>query len=109
MFGLRGRTGHLAWYRTDEAVAEVAFLHGFSDSAHCWEPLIRAMPGIRALAIDARGHGESGLPEEPFGYAAHRDDAALVLSSQPRDGGWSWSATRWARCRPPTWPRRGRN
>jgi pimeloyl-ACP methyl ester carboxylesterase len=87
MFGVRGRTGHLAWYRTDETVAAVAFLHGFSDSAQCWEPLIRAMPGIRALAIDARGHGESGLPEEPFGYAAHRDDAALVLSSQPRDGG----------------------
>jgi pimeloyl-ACP methyl ester carboxylesterase len=87
MFGVRGRTAHLAWYRTDEAAAEVAFLHGFSDSAQCWEPLIGAMPGIRALAIDARGHGESGLPEEPFGYTAHRDDAALVLSSQPRDGG----------------------
>ncbi|MEV5967630.1 alpha/beta hydrolase [Kribbella sp. NPDC051952] len=87
MFGVRGTTEHLAWYRTDEAEAEVVFLHGFSDSAQCWEPLIGAMPGIRALAIDARGHGESGLPEEPFGYAAHRDDAALVLSSQPRDGG----------------------
>lgn len=87
MFGMRGRTAHLAWYRTDEAAAEIAFLHGFSDSAQCWEPLIGAMPGIRALAIDARGHGESGLPEEPIGYASQRDDAALVLSSQPRDGG----------------------
>ena len=77
----------MAWYRTDEAVAEVAFLHGFSDSAQCWEPLIGAMPGVRALAIDARGHGESGLPEEPVRYAAHCDDAALVLSSQPHDGG----------------------
>ncbi len=77
----------MAWYRTDEAVAEVAFLHGFSDSAQCWEPLIGAVPGIRALAIDARGHGESGLPEEPLRYTAHRDDAALVLSGQPRDGG----------------------
>jgi pimeloyl-ACP methyl ester carboxylesterase len=84
---MRGRTGHLAWYRTDEAAAEVAFLHGFSDSAGCWEPLIRALPGVRALAIDARGHGDSGLPEEPFLYTAHRDDAALVLSDQPRDGG----------------------
>lgn len=86
MFGVRGRTAHLAWYRTDEAAADVAFLHGFSDSAQCWEPLLRNMPGIRALGIDARGHGESGLPEDPVGYAAH-DDAALVLSSQPRDGG----------------------
>ncbi|MEU4603127.1 alpha/beta hydrolase [Kribbella sp. NPDC023972] len=84
---MRGRTAHLAWYRTDETAAEVAFLHGFSDSAQCWEPLIRAMPGIRALAIDARGHGESGLPEEPLGDAALGGDAALVLSSQPGDGG----------------------
>lgn len=45
------------------------------------------MPGVRAVAIDARGHGESGLPEEPLRYTAHRDDAALVLSSQPSDGG----------------------
>ncbi|MFI7066647.1 alpha/beta fold hydrolase [Kribbella sp. NPDC050124] len=87
MFRVRGRAGHLAWYRTDEAPADVAFLHGFSDSAQCWEPLISAMPGIRALAIDARGHGESGLPEEPIRHAAHRDDAALVLSNQPGDGG----------------------
>jgi pimeloyl-ACP methyl ester carboxylesterase len=87
MLAVQGRTAHLAWYRTDEAAADVAFLHGFSDSGQCWEPLFRALPGIRALAIDARGHGESGLPEEPFVYAAHRDDAALVLSSQPRNGG----------------------
>ncbi|WP_350277911.1 alpha/beta hydrolase [Kribbella sp. HUAS MG21] len=87
MFGVRGRTGELAWYRTGEDAAEVVFLHGFSDSAHCWGPLINAMPGLRALAIDARGHGESGLPQEPIRYDGHRDDAALVLSSQPREGG----------------------
>ena len=87
MFGVRGRTGELAWYRTDEAVAEVAFLHGFSDSARCWEPLIGALPGVRALAVDARGHGESGLPDEPMRYDALCADAALVLSGQPKDGG----------------------
>lgn len=87
MFGIRGKTAHLAWYRTDDAVADVALLHGFSDSAQCWEPLIREVPGIRALAIDARGHGRSGLPEDPSRHAAHGEDAALVLSSQPRDGG----------------------
>ncbi|MFF0269886.1 alpha/beta fold hydrolase [Kribbella sp. NPDC004536] len=80
---MRGKTGHLAWYRTDEAAVDVAFLHGFSDSAQCWEPLIAAMPGVRALAIDARGHGESGLPEEPIRYDGHRDDAASVLSELP--------------------------
>ncbi len=87
MFDVRGRTGHSAWYRTDDAAADVAFLHGFSDSARCWEPLVNALPGVRALAVDARGHGESGLPDEPIRYDALRDDAANVLSSQPVDGG----------------------
>ncbi|HWD83242.1 MAG TPA: alpha/beta hydrolase [Kribbella sp.] len=82
---MRGRTAHLAWYRTDEKAVDVAFLHGFSDSAQCWDPLLAAMPGIRALTIDARGHGESGLPEEPIRYDRHRDDAALVLSDLPNE------------------------
>jgi pimeloyl-ACP methyl ester carboxylesterase len=80
---MRGRTAHLAWYRTDGTAVDVVFLHGFSDSAQCWDPVIAAMPGIRALSIDARGHGESGLPEEPIRYDGHRDDAALVLSELP--------------------------
>ena len=41
------------------------------------------MPGVRAIAIDARGHGASGLPDEPIRYDGHRDDAALVLSELP--------------------------
>jgi pimeloyl-ACP methyl ester carboxylesterase len=87
MFDVRGRTAQLAWYRTGEAVADVAFLHGFSDSAQCWEPLLAAIPGIRALAIDARGHGDSGVPDAPLTYEELSNDAALVLSSQPREGG----------------------
>jgi pimeloyl-ACP methyl ester carboxylesterase len=51
-------------------------------------PLLDAMPGIRALAFDARAHGESGLPEEDLSYEVLRDDAALVLSSQPDKGGF---------------------
>lgn len=46
------------------------------------------MPGIRALAFDARAHGESGLPEEDLSHEVLRDDAALVLSSQPGDSGF---------------------
>ncbi|MGA8113671.1 MAG: alpha/beta hydrolase [Actinocatenispora sp.] len=87
MFPVKGTTAHLAWYRTGEEPAEVAFLHGFTDSAQCWGPVIGALPEYRSLAIDARGHGASGLPEEPFNPTAHRDDVALVLSDQPRDGG----------------------
>jgi pimeloyl-ACP methyl ester carboxylesterase len=87
MFTVRGKTAHLAWYRTTESPADVTFLHGFSDSAQCWEPLLTHIPDIQALAIDARGHGNSALPPGPVNYPQLRDDAALVLSSQPREGG----------------------
>lgn len=87
MFPVRGTTAHLAWYRTGDAPAEVALLHGFTDSAQCCGPVVAALPDYRWLAIDARGHGESGLPEEPFGPTAHRDDTARVLTDQPREGG----------------------
>ncbi len=87
MFPERGTTDHLAWYRTGGAPAEVAYLHGLSDSAQCWSPVIEALPGYVSLAIDARGHGASGLPREPVGPVAHCDDTAAVLSDQPREGG----------------------
>lgn len=76
-----GRTEHLAWSRTGQSV-DVVFLHGFTDSATCWSPLV---PSLRdrwgLLAVNARGHGGSGLPEEPFGRTGHAADAALVLES----------------------------
>ncbi|GAA2760303.1 alpha/beta fold hydrolase [Actinopolymorpha rutila] len=78
-----GRTGHIAWTRRGDRT-EVLFLHGFSDSGACWDPVVSALgPGWGVLAADARGHGESGLPEEPFGHSAHARDAAAVLDDQP--------------------------
>ncbi|MFD2083411.1 Pimeloyl-ACP methyl ester carboxylesterase [Actinopolymorpha cephalotaxi] len=78
-----GRTGHIAWTRRGGR-PEILFLHGFSDSGACWDPVVSALrPGWGVLATDARGHGESGLPEEPFGHTAHARDAAAVLDDQP--------------------------
>jgi pimeloyl-ACP methyl ester carboxylesterase len=82
----RGRTGHVAWARTSER-PDVLLLHGFTDAAACWEPVASALAdrwGV--LATDARGHGESGLPEEPFGRMAHARDAAFVLDAEPGVG-----------------------
>ncbi|MET9022962.1 alpha/beta hydrolase [Actinopolymorpha sp. NPDC004070] len=78
-----GRTGPIAWTRRGGR-AEILFLHGFSDSGACWDPVVSALgPDWSVLATDARGHGESGLPEEPFGHTAHARDAAAVLDDQP--------------------------
>lgn len=77
---LTGRTGDIAWYRHGRGRPQVLFLHGFSDSAACWDPIVAAVQDRwPSLALDARGHGQSGLPDEPATPAAHADDAARVL------------------------------
>lgn len=79
---VHGRTGHVAWRRNARPSVDVLFLHGFSDSADCWSPLVPSLPErCGLLAIDARGHGSSGLPKEPFGRTAHAADAAMVLDA----------------------------
>ena len=57
-------------------------LHGYSDSAATWLPSLSGLvKQWSVLAVDARGHGLSGLPEEPFGPQAMADEAAMVLDS----------------------------
>lgn len=93
-FTERGRTAHLAWaratpVRSDPATVEILLLHGFTDSAACWTPFLPTLGSRGVLAIDARGHGESGLPEGPFDTASHAEDAELVLTDGQsiREGG----------------------
>lgn len=85
VFTEHGYSGHIAWARTSSPV-DVLFLHGFSDSASCWAPLISALDDRRGLiATDARGHGGSGLPEETFGRSTHVGDAVSVVEGQRAD------------------------
>jgi pimeloyl-ACP methyl ester carboxylesterase len=82
-------TDHIAWTRTRPDV-DVLLLHGFSDSGDCWAPLLPALGSAYGfLATDARGHGRSGLPEEPVGSEVAAGDAAHVLRTTPgiRSGG----------------------
>lgn len=72
-----GRTGHIAW-RQHGSDPRILALHGFTDSGACWDPVIAAL-GRAVVALDARGHGESGLPEEPYGAPEQAADAAAVL------------------------------
>jgi pimeloyl-ACP methyl ester carboxylesterase len=79
MLARGGYIDHIAWYRTGGA-PQLLVLHGYTDSAACWEPLLRASGGrLPALALDARGHGSSGLPEQRFDSADMAADAATVL------------------------------
>jgi len=86
----RGRTGHTAWtlHRTaDRPPADdapqpppVLLLHGVTDSGECWPGTVAHLVRTRdVLALDARGHGGSDLPDEPFTLAALADDAAHAV------------------------------
>jgi pimeloyl-ACP methyl ester carboxylesterase len=71
--------GHVAWYLTGTR-PDVLLLHGFSDSAQCWEmvlPTFTRYGGV--LRTDARGHGRSGLPAGPVGALPQADEQAAVL------------------------------
>lgn len=90
---LTGRTGPNAWrlYRAtgptgDGAAAPgpqpppVLLLHGVTDSGECWPGTVRHLVRTRdVLTLDARGHGGSELPDEPFTLAALADDAARAV------------------------------
>jgi pimeloyl-ACP methyl ester carboxylesterase len=80
--GLRVRA--LVWGR--DADPTVVLVHGNGAHAHWWEPLLPSLvPGWRAVAIDLRGHGESGWPATPA-YAMpdfERDLAAVIAATVP--------------------------
>ncbi|WP_372595025.1 alpha/beta fold hydrolase [Actinotalea sp.] len=77
-----GRTGATAWdrYGRGDGVPLVA-LHGWTDDGACWSPSIaRWVGGREVLTVDARGHGRTPLPEEPFTIAALAGDVAAVVA-----------------------------
>lgn len=82
MFAERGVTEGIAWART-RPVVDVLFLHGWTDSADCWAPLIAQLDGgYGYLAIDAPGHGNSPITEEPAETPLMAELAARALEAQ---------------------------
>jgi hypothetical protein len=54
----------LVWGR--DADPTVVLVHGNGAHGHWWEPLCPSLvPGMAGVAIDLRGHGESGWPATP--------------------------------------------
>jgi pimeloyl-ACP methyl ester carboxylesterase len=42
---------------------DVLFLHGATRTLEDWAPVLGHLPGVRAVAMDLRMHGRSGIPE----------------------------------------------
>ena len=80
------RLGALEWPGSGPPLL---LLHATSFCAEVWGPVLEAaraagLAGRRALAIDQRGHGRSGTPEEPSAYAWTRvaGDLVAVLAEE---------------------------
>jgi len=53
----------------DEAGFPVVALHGWPESSYCWEPLARRLdPGLRCIAPDLRGLGDSERTQDVARY-----------------------------------------
>ena len=77
-----GRVDHVSYVTHGDAAPGLVLMHGFTDSAACWDPIVPALrKRTGVVAVDARGHGESGLPEEPVGPAVQAGDVARVLDA----------------------------
>jgi esterase len=61
----------------------LVFLHGFSNEAHIWDDAAPAVaPYYRTVALDLRGHGDSGRdPESRYDYDYHVADLEAVLGA----------------------------
>ncbi len=43
---------------------DVVFIHGVQRTLEDWAPVLRRLSGVRAVAMDLRFHGRSGVPEQ---------------------------------------------
>jgi non-heme chloroperoxidase len=60
----------------------VVMLHGLSDSLHSFDPVIPHLPpGIRAIALSSRGHGDSDRPATGYRPSDLADDVADALDA----------------------------
>jgi esterase len=64
------------------------FLHGGGLNAHTWRRTIAELvPGLRCVALDLRGHGDSSWhPDGDYALESHADDVAAVVA----DLGLTW-------------------
>ena len=78
-----GSTGfdlHLLEWSTDGV--PLLLLHGFGNEAHIWDEFAPAVaPYYRTLALDQRGHGDSGWdPEGRYAIDFYVDDVEAVTA-----------------------------
>ena len=71
---------HLAYVEWGSADGPpVVLIHGYTDSARDWVPLLPYLTGRRLIAVDIRGHGQSAKPECCYARIDFAYDIKLLL------------------------------
>ncbi len=74
------RLHYLRQPASDASKPTLLLLHGLSDAAICWTPVIEALVGdYDIVAPDARGHGMSDTPATGYSPADHASDAEAFI------------------------------
>lgn len=75
------RDGQQLFYRDIGAGKPIVFVHGWTLSSAIWRGQLDwlAAQGLRAVAYDRRGHGQSTKPESGYDYETLADDLATLL------------------------------
>ncbi|HMN30818.1 MAG TPA: alpha/beta hydrolase [Caldilineaceae bacterium] len=70
----------LHYYRTGGDKPPLVAAHGITDNGLCWSPLAtRLAEEYDVIMVDARGHGQSTVPESGYAGAEHAADHAAAI------------------------------
>jgi pimeloyl-ACP methyl ester carboxylesterase len=81
---------------TSNALVPFLLVHGLASNARVWDGVAAelAQRGHPVAAVDLRGHGRSGRPDDGYDMATVADDVALVIAAlgweRPAVAGQSW-------------------
>jgi pimeloyl-ACP methyl ester carboxylesterase len=68
--------------RTGGDKPPLLLLHGLMTNGRCWTDLARALaPEYDVIMPDARGHGQSSVPDHGYRYEDHADDIAGLIEA----------------------------
>ena len=73
---------NIHYTRTGGNKPPVILLHGLAANGLCWTPLARALDAdYDVIMPDARGHGQSSVPEHGYRYQDHANDVTGLIKA----------------------------
>ena len=77
-----GTAGRIAVVDYGGSGPDVVLIHGGNRTLLDWSPVRARLDGMRLIAYDLRGHGESDVPADgDYSFAAHHADLEAVIDA----------------------------